>query len=174
MNRLPLLVLLAATTAHADAVGEAQALFDQGIADLRAGNTEQACKELSASLAKHQDSGTKGALAVCDGKLGKIASAWQLWKDLVDTAPSPELKADAARNAAALEPRLPKYVVQAPKVPGLVVTVNDSSVDLSVSVPLPVDPGTVNITAKAPGYKDYAGTAQAAESQTVTIVVPEL
>ena len=174
MKRLSFLVLLAATTAHADAIGEAQALFDQGIADLRAGNTEQACKELAASLTKHQDSGTKGALATCDGKLGKIASAWQLWKDLVDTAPSPELKADAANNAAALEPRLPKYVVQTPKVPGLVVTVNDSQVDLSINIPLPVDPGTVAITAKAPGYKDYTGTAQAAEAQTTTIVIPAL
>jgi hypothetical protein len=43
-----------------------------------------------------------------------------------------------------------------------------------VSVPLPVDPGTVNVTAKAPGYQDYVGTAQATEGQTTTIVVPAL
>src|SRR5205823_12288581 len=100
----------------------------------KAGNTEAACKELAASLAKHEDSGTKGALAVCDTKLGKIATAWQYWKDLADTAPNEGLKADAAKNAAALEPRLPKYTVKAPPIAGLVVTVNGSPVYLSVRV----------------------------------------
>jgi len=169
-----LAALLAPTLAYADAAGEAQALFDQGIADFKAGKTEEACRELAASLAKHQDSDTKSALALCTTKQGKIATAWQLWKDLADTAPSPDLRALAQKNGAELEPRLPHYTVKAASTPGLVVTVNDSAIDLGISVPLPIDPGTVKITAKAPGYKDWSGTAQATEGQVTTIDIPAL
>ncbi len=159
--------------ARADDAADAQALFDQGIKDLQANKLEVACKELAASLTKHEDSGTKGALATCYSMQNKVASAWQLWKDLADTAPSGDMKADAIKQATALEPRLPHYVLKVQGVPGLVVTVGKSEVkDFSVSVPLPIDPGGVLVTAKAPGYHDWQTTVTAAEGQQVEIVVP--
>ena len=162
--------------AHADDISEAQTLFDQGIADLQAGKTDQACKELAASLAKHEDSGTKGALATCYGKIDKLASAWGLWKDLADTEPNPDMKADATKEAAALEPKLGHYIVKATTPPpGLVVTVNGSALkDFTVQVPLPIDAGTVAVSASAPGYKPWSGSATAADGQLTTIVVPAL
>lgn len=169
-----LVCLLAARAAHADAAADAQALFDQGISDMKAGNFDQACKELNASLQKHADSGTKGALATCLTKINKVATAWQLWKDLVDTAPSADYKADAAKKVAELEPRLPHFVVKAAKTPGLVITVEDRSVDPSVSVPLPVDPGKFKVTATAPDYKEWTGEFTAEEGKTVTVDVPAL
>src|SRR3954447_2648044 len=98
--------------AHADPHSEAVVLFDQGIKDMRAGKLDKACPELQASLDRVKDSGTKGALARCHGLAGRIASAWLLWRELADTAPTTELRADAAAQAARLEPRLAKYTVR--------------------------------------------------------------
>ena len=105
MRALWAVILCVPIAARAEVPPEATALFDQGMKDMRAGNLEVACKELAASLAKYTDSGTKGALATCYGKLGKLASAWSLWKDLADTA-SPADRPDAARvECAAFFPK---------------------------------------------------------------------
>jgi hypothetical protein len=180
---MPMRVLVAvgaclafAASAHADPRVEATALFEQGVADLHAGRTEQACKELAASLAREDDSGTKGALATCDTQLGRVASAWQLWKDLADTAPTADLRADAKANAKQLEPRLPRYVVQlqgaAPA--GLAVTLNGAPADPTLGVALPIDPGAVIAAATAPGRQPWTATYQAVEGQQLTISVPVL
>jgi len=171
-----LCVLAVPVDARADAKAEAVALFDQGIKDLDAGNTAAACKELAASLAKYPDSGTKGALAQCETVLGKVASAWQLWRDLADTAPAADLRADAATNAAQLERRLPHFILRvAPPAPaGLVVTVNGVAADPSLGVPLPVDPGPLAIVARASGRADWTATLDAQEGRTTAIDVPAL
>src|SRR5215471_8648002 len=99
-------VLTGLRTAAADSHAEAVVLFDQGIKDMKAGQLDKACPELQASLALVKDSGTKGALARCHGLAGRIASAWLLWRELSDTAPSAELRGDAAAQAGKLERRL--------------------------------------------------------------------
>src|SRR5882724_11320571 len=110
--------------ASADPKAEAVVLFDQGIQDLKAGRLDKACPELQASLQLVKDSGTKGALARCLGRSGRIASAWLLWRELSDTAPTAELRADAAAQAGRLEHRLPRYALKlAGPTPGLVVQV---------------------------------------------------
>src|SRR4051812_42511974 len=111
---LAALVALAfgASPAMADSRAEAVVLFDQGIKDMKAGRLEKACTELQSSLDLVKDSGTKGALARCHGLSGRVASAWLLWRELADTAPSAALRSDAAAQAAKLEPRLPKYTIK--------------------------------------------------------------
>lgn len=168
---------LVAPVAHAEAPPQATALFDQGIKDMRAGNTELACKELAASLAAYPDSGTKGALAECYTKLGKLASAWSLWRDLADTAPSRELRADAAARAKKLEPRMPKFQLRlaAPLAAQEVVTVaGHRVVDPTLPVALPLDPGPFTVAASAPGYATWTATFQAQEGDTTTVAIPAL
>ena len=178
MKRVLLACALVARAAHADGIpADAQALFEQGITDMQAGKLDVACKELAASLAKYADSGTKGALASCYTKAGKIASAWTLWKELAETEADPAHKASAQQFADQLGPRLPRYKIQlagAP-APGLIVTVNGSPVaDPTLPTALPVDPGPLAITASAPGREGWSATLSATEAQTTTIAVPEL
>jgi len=164
------------TIAHADAPPDAIALFDQGLKDLEAGNTAVACRELAASLAKYSDSGTKGALAECYTRLGKVVSAWNLWKDLGDTAPA-DMRAEALANASKLEPRLPRYIIKLAGTPpaGLVVKINTVAVaDPTLAVPLPVDPGPITATASAPDHKPWSKEFQASEGKVTTIEVPTL
>jgi hypothetical protein len=175
MKMLLVVALCAPLIAHADDKSDAQALFDRGISEMKEGKLDEACKHLAASLAKLPDSGTRGALAVCSTKQGKIATAWTLWKELAVTAPTDAMKSNAAKAASELEPRLPRYqLTRKPAIAGLIVTINGTQVDLSVDVPLPVDPGKVSITASAPELKAWSGEATASEAQVTPIEIPDL
>jgi len=179
MRAIAACVLLFSLSAHADTTAppEATALFDQGIKDMQAGNLEVACKELADSLARYADSGTKGALATCYTRQGKIASAWTLWRELVDTEKDPQFHDAAVAQVQAIEPRLPKYQLHlaVPPVPGFVLKINSHAVpDPTIAVPLPVDPGIVLVEATAPDYKGWSGTVNAGEGQVVQIDVPAL
>ena len=72
-------VLAGSTVAHADAKSEAILLFDQGIKEMKAGQIEKACNSFERSIATYSDSGTKGSLARCYERLGRLASSWKLW-----------------------------------------------------------------------------------------------
>jgi hypothetical protein len=164
-----------APRAHADSHTEAVALFDQGMKDMKAGDYAKACKELAASLEKVQDSGTKGSLAICYGHLGKTASAWLLWRALADTSTAKDLRDDAAKRAAALEAKVPKFIVKLKAtIPGLVVEINGDKVDPTLGVAVPIDPGQLLVEAIAPGYTKWSAELQATEGQTTTIEVPAL
>lgn len=180
---LALVLALAASgpsPARADARPEAIALFDQGIKDMKAGRFDKACAELQSSLDLVKDSGTKGALARCHGLAGRVATAWLLWRELADTAPSATLRTDAAAQATKLEPRLPKYTIKlAGKPSNVVVQLNGRSVSSNVPVAVPIDPGPVSVTASGRDGErvttevwthDYT----AAEGETLAIEVPAL
>ena len=166
--------------AIADSHAEAVVLFDQGIKHMRAGQLDKACAELQASLDLVKDSGTKGALARCHGRAGRVASAWVLWRELADTAPSAELRADAAAQATRLEPRLPTYTVRiARSAPNVLVEINGRGVTTNVVMAVPIDPGPVSVRAHGRDgdrvvtevwTRDYT----AVEGQTLTIEVPVL
>ncbi len=162
--------------AHADPRLEATALFDQATKDLEAGRVDQACKELASSLAMFDDSGTRGVLAKCYTKQGRVASAWLIWHDLADTAPTQDRKTDAASNAKQLELRLPRFVVrvQGAPPPGMSVVVNGAVIDPTLGVALPIDPGVVAVTATAPGLQPWTQSYQAVEGQQLAIEVPAL
>lgn len=175
-----LAIALAAAPAFADSRAEAVVLFDQGIKDMKAGNLDKACPELQSSLDLVKDSGTKGALARCHGLAGRIATAWLLWRELADTAPNARLRADAAAQAGKLEPRLPRYTVAVARaLPGLSVQINGKDVATHVTIAVPIDPGTVTVSAVArDGEREttrrWTHDFTAVEGQTLAIEVPAL
>ena len=166
--------------ARADSHAEAVVLFDQGIKDMKAGKLDKACPELQSSLDLVKDSGTKGALARCHGLAGRVASAWLLWRELADTAPSAALRTDAAAQAVKLEPRLPRYTITVARpTRGLVVQINGRDVASHVTLAVPIDPGKVAVSAV--GRDGERETSQrwthdytAVEGQVLTIDVPAL
>lgn len=172
---LALAIAGAAGPASADPQAEAVVLFDQGIKDMKAGRLDKACPELQASLDLVKDSGTKGALARCHGLAGRLATAWLLWRELADTAPTRELRADAAAQAARLEPRLPRYTIRlAHPAPGLTVQINGRKVATSVTIAVPLDPGKVSVSASGPDTEVWTRDYTAVEGKTITIEIPEL
>lgn len=167
--------LAAPALARADDQATAVALFDEGQKEMKAKNFDKACKAFAASLALVPDSGTKGSLARCYTELGKVASAWGLWRELSDTAPTPKLREDAAQRAKKLEPRLPKYSLKviAP-TPGLAVTVNGTPVDPTVEVAVPIDPGPLSVSARATGHVVWTRDETAKEGAAIVIEIPAL
>lgn len=167
-------LVLVAGVAFADPRTEAMLLFDQGQKEMKAGEYEKACNSFERSLALYADSGTKGSLARCYEKAGRLASAWVLWRQLADLAPSADLRKDAAAQAAKLAPRVAHYVLKVTKpAPGMTLTINGKTAALT-EVPVPIDAGGVIVRAYAPGRKDWSADLSAVDGKELAIEVPEL
>ncbi len=173
-----LAVLASAGSAHADARAQAIVLFDQGLKDMKAGRLDKACPQLQASLDLVRDSGTKGALARCHGLAGRVASAWLLWRELADTAPTAALRRDAAAQATKLEPRLPKYTIQRGSRE-LTVEINGRVIAGDMTLAVPIDPGKISVSAVGrDGEREvterWTHEYTAVEGQTLAIEIPAL
>ncbi|HEV7554784.1 MAG TPA: hypothetical protein VGO00_04965 [Kofleriaceae bacterium] len=165
--------MFVATLARADPQTEASALFERGITALNAGDVKTACELLATSLQKWSDSGTKGALAECQTRQGKVATAYALWKDLAATAPTTELRADATENATKLEARLPRVIVTVTDpADDMSIVVNGSRVEARHAQPFDPGPGHVEVTAA--GYRPWRQDIVLVEGKTLELAVPVL
>src|SRR3954452_3723875 len=122
-------VLVVVGHAHAqsnDAGSLAEQLFNQARDLAKAGKWTEACPKFEASLRYDPALGTRLNLATCYEKVGKIASAWGIYRDaaeLAGKAGDPKRRDYALKQAVALEKRLPKLTITAPaQTAGLAVT----------------------------------------------------
>src|SRR5689334_25276356 len=91
-----------------------------GEALFRAGRTAAEKDDYSTACPKFEESnrldpalGTVFNLADCDEHIGKIATAWQLFKEVAQRLPPGDDRIGIANGrAAALEPRLPKLLLK--------------------------------------------------------------
>ena len=176
-----LLVALGAAMAHAgptkpsqDRRATAAALFQQGIAAMQAGKTAEGCDKLAESVATMPDSGAMGALAECDTLLGRISEAWELWHDLSTSAPSAELRQDAARNAAALDKQLARVSIRfRGAVPAdLVVTLNNKPAGATEAIEHRVVPGKLVVVAESPDTERWTQTVNTRPGERIEIEIP--
>jgi hypothetical protein len=158
----------------------AEQLFNQGRDLIKANNWADACPKFEASLRYDPVLGTRLNLATCYEHIGKLASAWGLYRESTELArkAGDSKRAEyAQRQAAALEPRLPKLAITAPSnAPvGFAIKRDDTTVDAgALGVALYVDPGTHKITASAPGFEAYSVTVTVVEGKTEAITIPAL
>lgn len=180
--------LLAVTSASAlahparaqesSAQASARAKFEEGVALMGQSRYAEACTKLEASLADYPGLGTRGKLAECFEKAGRLASAWATYRQVAKLAGA---AGDATREriafdrAVALEPRLAYLTVVAPAsdVPGLVVKRNGESV-AQLGTAEPVDAGLVQIEASAPGRRPFTTRIMASQGQTSKLALPVL
>jgi hypothetical protein len=104
--------------------------------------------------------------------LGHIATAWGYYREVVILATKageqPRIDIATARISA-LEPRLPKLMIRAPKqaYAGLIVTRDDAPIDVAVlGAPIYIDPGEHTVTASAPGTKPFTQKVTIREGET--------
>jgi hypothetical protein len=176
------LAALAVSTATASAQSaDAEALFRDGRAMIKKGDLEGGCEKLAASERIESSVGTLLNLGDCREKLGKLASAWAAFRKaeaMAQRAGTDEKRrAEAARRASALEPKLSNIVVVvAHPVPDMVVRRDDDVLDpATLGTPLPVDPGKVTISAEAPGYTPWHSEVEIdPHSKRREITVPDL
>ena len=158
----------------------AEQLFNQGRDLVKANQWTEACPKFEASLRYDPVLGTRLNLATCYEHIGKLASAWGLYRESVELAKKAgdTKRAEyAQKQAASLEPRLPKLAISAPASPpaGFVVKRDETTVDAgALGVALYVDPGTHHVSASAPGFETFTVAITLGEGKTETIAVPNL
>ena len=155
---LVLVVSCWAMSARAQATG-ADVLFDQGRKLYTAGKYEEAAEKFRESQRLDPAPGTLLNLAECYVKLGKTASGWSTFREaaaLAATRQQPKREKYARDKATALEPTLSRLTIVVPdaaRVDGLQIQRGDRQVDPALwGVAVPVDPGTVEVVASAPGH----------------------
>jgi hypothetical protein len=121
--------------------------------------------------------GTLLNLGACYEKLGQIASAWARYKEAQSFAQRtnrPDREKTARERAQKLEPRLPRLTISW-KDPAVEVKRDDVPVDEgAIGSPVPVDPGSHTITARASGKKAFTKTITIAEAQNESVMIPPL
>jgi hypothetical protein len=153
----------------------AEQLFVAARAAMEQGDLKTACERFAESQRLDPAAGTLINLADCLDREGKIASAWQRWKEALDMLrPDDERRAAVSQRAQAIEARVPKLELRlSTKAPTGTVADRDGVAlgSASFGISLPIDPGPHRIVGKAPGYapREYAITIHESESTTLEI-----
>jgi hypothetical protein len=176
--------LFLANHASADASSQDKAvasrLFDDAASLMASDRAEEACAKYAESERLDPQLGTLLHLGECYAKTGKTASAWGSFRDAAEIAnkKSDPREAKIRERVAALEKNLSNVVISVaePEPAGLEVRQDDNVVGRAIwGSPIPVDPGTHNVTATAPGRKPWTGVVRvAADGATTHVNVPTL
>jgi len=179
-----LAVVLAATgSAGAQpAAAQAEAQFERGKKLMAEGKTGEACEAFESSQKLDPLVTTLLNLAACREKNGELASAWGWFVEAErqtrgKTGGQRKLNQTAKERGEKLAGRLSKLTIAVPhELPGLEVLRNSDRVERGTwNAPLPVDGGSVAITARAPGYREWSTRVVIAiERDDKTVKVPEL
>jgi hypothetical protein len=166
--------------AQAEDRAAAQLLFDQGKALVAEGKLPEACRKFEASAQLSQTPGVRLNLVDCWAATGRTASAWAMADEALGLA---ERAGDASAATAARERRvalqkkltyLNVTVPPAAAVPGLAITRDGQPMPQAEwGTPVPVDMGTHEVTAEAPGRPRWSVTRSLTEpGTTVTLTIP--
>jgi hypothetical protein len=155
-------LLVPATVALAQNAA-AETLFREGRKLLKSGDVAGACAKFEASKKIEPSVGTLLNLGECREKLGQTAGAWASFRAAEAMARrqrKDDKRADEAkRRAAKLEPKLAYLEIEVDagtRVDGLAITRGGETVDRGAwNTEVPVDPGSYEIVATAPGYRAW-------------------
>lgn len=172
LHRLVLLALLLALfvkTSSALAVSNpaAEALFDRAREAMDAGDYTTACEQFRESDRLEPAVGTRFNLANCEEKRGRLATAWTLYRSVVnDLEPGDDRRPFAEARVKALAERVPHVTLVPRGEPADDVVVQIGELELtsgSFNVALALDPGTHQVEVRRPG----------AEAQALELVLEE-
>ncbi len=168
--------------AHAQASADAEQLFRDAKAQMKAGKIAEACAAFEASEKAEHNLATVLSLGDCREKNQQYASAWALFLQADSQTRSDASKGSmnlvAKKRAAALEPRLSYLTINVPdesRVEGLVVLRDDVPVDPGAwNRAIPVDGGEHLISGRAPGHEEWSTKIKVgAESDKQAVEVPK-
>ena len=153
----------------------AETLFRQGREALQRGDFQTACPKLAESQRLDPAAGTLMNLATCEESIGRLASAWQHWREAIDQLPPEDDRiAFATERVRALEPRLSYLTIRlASGSPSGASIVRDDIVlgAASLGIALPVDSGQHTVTVRAAGYADKSVRVAIAEGERQEVEV---
>jgi hypothetical protein len=172
------LLAIASVPAHAQNA-EAERRFVEAEALLSAGKVAEACASFEASNRLEPRAGTLINIGLCKEKLGKLASALAAFRGALDRVKDPRKKAVAAERVAALAPRVSQLTISVgpeARVEGLTISRGGEPIDAADhGRPVPVDGGSYEIAASAPGYRRWSTSIRVApERDKASVSVPVL
>jgi hypothetical protein len=178
---VPALFLLA-PIARANEPAAAEQLYDEAKRLLASGHYAEACPKLEQSQKLDPGLGTQFHLADCWQHVGRTASAWALFREVVSNARAAGQAGRervARERADALEPFLSKLAIApgvASTIAGLVIHRDGTEVPREAwGSPVPVDPGTHEVRATAPSKQAWQSSVEVeGQGKVVTIDVPLL
>jgi len=160
------LVVALAGIASADPAAVAEQQFARGRALMKEHKYAEACAAFEQSQRLDPQLGTLFNVADCEVEIGKLASAWKIYRELAKSDPNADRRAISSDLAKKLEKRLPKLLVTVPARPaGLVVSIDGVDSTALVGVETPVDVGDHAIVATAAGFRDRSETITAREGK---------
>jgi len=138
-------------------------------------NYQEACPKFAESQKLDPAAGTAMNLATCEEKLGRLASAWQHWKEALDALPPKDDRVAFARSRVEeLEKKLPRLQVTLASGLDQGAKVFRDDIELGPAgqgVPLPVDPGPHTVTVRMPGHFPKSVTVSVAIGEQAQIDV---
>jgi hypothetical protein len=174
------LVSRAASAQSVDTKALAEQLFNQARELAKAEKWEEACPKFEASLRYEAVLGTQLNLATCYEHVGKLASAWGLYRDaaeLARKAGDDKRAAYAQTKAGALVPRLPTLRISVASGGPAELVVERDGVAMTAGefgVALYVDPGEHVVAASAPGHVAFERIVATVEGKAETLSIPPL
>lgn len=180
IRRLALVSLFIVAQAKANDPAAAEALFLEARDLFVAGKVAAACTKFESSYKLDPAPGTLLNLAACLEKDGRIASAWQKFRETVTVSNrlgQTARETEAKNRAARLEPRLPKWLVRAPADLDARWVVERDGVELdrgTFGSALPIDPGKHRISARFGAEELWSKEFTAGERTLSEIEVPAL
>jgi serine/threonine-protein kinase len=171
-----------------DAESSAKALDSEAVRLRKDGKSPaEYCKNFYASEGMSPNILRKFEVAACLVGERKMASAFAKFKEALQLADAAkrsnpndataQKQFDAAdAKMAEIEPQLSKLsITVTEKIPGLTVTRGkDNVVEATFGIAIPLDPGTYDIVAKAPGFKAYSTQIKITDPGTQTVTIPKL
>jgi hypothetical protein len=172
--------------ARASDVAAAAAIFDRGLAAMQSGDYEKACPALAESFQLDPLPGALFTLSECEARWGHVASSLTHYRDylqMLEGMPAGQRAAQRAREkvarrqVAALAPQVPELTIELPPSapPGTVALRDGKPLGAaSLGAPLPVDPGTLVLTARVPGggEAETRVTIARGEKRSVVLALP--
>jgi len=153
----------------------AEELFRQGRAASEKRDYATACAKFRESNRLDPAVGTVFNIADCEEKLGRLATSWTLFQEVVQRLPaSDDRRGIAEKRAQKLEPRVPKLSIHLAHSERTDVVVKRDGVSLgnaSLDTALPVDPGDHTVVVEAPGTRPAEFHTTVVEGQSSTLEV---
>ena len=175
-----LLVASGGTAAAQDAAAAADVLFNQARVLTEKGDFAAACPKFEESERLDPGMGTLYRLGDCYEHLGRTASAWASFHEVMIQARSAgqaAREADAGNRAAALEKLLSHLTIEVPASSGAGVVIERDGVQVGAAqwgLSIPVDPGAHALVAHAPRKIEWRATVAVGARESVIAKVPPL
>ena len=171
-----LAVLAAAAGTVAAAPGEADRLFEEGRGLAEKGEYEAACAKFARAFDLDPAPGIELNLADCHEHLGHLTRAFRMFQKVArhwDQNGDPVRAKFARDRATAVARRLATVVIGVPDpgIDGLTIRIDDHPVKPAAEIREVIDPGQVQIVARATGKAPFIRSRQVAAGETVVIEI---